>query len=105
SKSIGRMPVAGGAEIRILDHVQGGYWAVLEQGIYFLNRAFLDRPNPHTTIEFFSFATTQRPQIAVVEKQIPWYGPGFAVSPDGRWILLALIDQSESDIMLMENFR
>jgi len=105
SNSIWRMPVAGGAEIRILDQAQPGYWAVLEQGIYFLNRAFLDRWSPHTTIEFFSFATTQRTQIAVVEKQLFWGAPGFAVSPDGRWMLLTLIDQSESDIMLMENFR
>ncbi len=105
SNSIWRMPVAGGAEIRILDQAPEGYWAVLEQGIYFLNRAFLDRPSPHTTIEFFSFATTQKTQIAVVEKSSPWVVPGFAVSPDGRWMLLTQIDQSESDIMLMENFR
>src|SRR5262245_3314857 len=100
STSIWRRPVAGGAEIQILDQASHGYWAVLEQGIYFLNRA-----SPRTTIEFFSFATTQRTQIAVVEKRPFWAGPGFAVSPDGRWMLLTLIDQSESDIMLMENFR
>ena len=100
STSIWRRPVAGGAEIQILDQASHGYWAVLEQGIYFLNRA-----SPRTTIEFFSFATTQRTQIAVVEKRPFWAGPGFAVSPDGRWMLLSLIDQSESDIMLMENFR
>jgi hypothetical protein len=74
---------------------------VLEQGIYFLN----SKASPRTTIEFFSFATTQRTQIAVVEEELPWGVPGFDVSPDRRWILLALIDQRESDIMLMENFR
>ncbi|HKQ78890.1 MAG TPA: protein kinase, partial [Blastocatellia bacterium] len=100
SNSIWRMPVAGSAEIRILDQAPDGYWVVLEQGIYFLNRA-----SPHTTIEFFSFATNQRTQIAVVEKKVPRGGPGFAVSHNGRWMLLTLIDQSESDIMLMENFR
>jgi hypothetical protein len=31
--------------------------------------------------------------------------PGFAVSPDGRWILCAQLDQSGSDIILLENFR
>src|SRR5262245_20776799 len=81
SNSIWRMPVAGGAEIQILDQAPPGYWAVLEQGIYFLNRAFLDRPSPHSTIEFFSFATARRTQIAVVEKASHWGAPGFAVSP------------------------
>jgi hypothetical protein len=31
--------------------------------------------------------------------------PAFAVSLDGRWILCAQLDQSGSDIILMENFR
>ncbi len=98
---IWRMPATGGVELRILDQVRQGYWAVLEQGLYFLNT----KASPHTTIEFFSFATARRTQLAVVEKEFPLGTPGFAVSPDGRWMLLALIDQSESDIMLMENFR
>ncbi len=101
STSIWRMPVTGGVEIQILDQVHQGYWAVLEQGIYFLNT----KASPQTTIEFFSFATARRTQLAVIEKEITWAAPGFAVSPDGRWILLSMTDQSESGIMLMENFR
>jgi len=30
---------------------------------------------------------------------------GFAVSPDGGWLLYAQIDAGNSDIMLVENFR
>jgi len=29
----------------------------------------------------------------------------FDVSPDGQWILFERVDQVESDIMLVENFR
>jgi Tol biopolymer transport system component/DNA-binding winged helix-turn-helix (wHTH) protein len=96
-----RMPVAGGAEVQVLDQVQSGKWAALEQGIYFVN--LKAAPNP--TIEFFSFATARTARLAVIEKRVPLAPPGFAVSPDGRWILLVQDDQSESDIMLMENFR
>jgi eukaryotic-like serine/threonine-protein kinase len=114
--SIWRTPVDGGEEIQVLDQVRQGYWAVLEQGIYFLNTKatpystvesyFLNTTaTPHSTIEFFSFATGRTSQIAVVEKELRLAPPGFAVSPDGRWILLAQVDQRESDIMLMENFR
>ncbi len=101
STSIWQMPVTGGAEIQFLDQVHQGYWAVLEQGLYFLNT----KASPQTTIEFFSFATNRRTQLAVIEKDLVWAVPGFAVSPDGRWMLLSMTDQNESDIMLMENFR
>ncbi|MGH9844328.1 MAG: TolB family protein [Blastocatellia bacterium] len=101
ANSLWQTPVAGGEEVQVLDQVQSGYWAVLEQGIYFINL----NAAPQPTIEFFSFATARTTRIAVVEKRIPFAPPGIAVSPDGRWILLVLDEQSESDIMLMENFR
>lgn len=72
-----------------------------DQGIYFATAETPSRP----VIEFFSFATNQVTQIATLEKPIVQWFPGFAVSPDGRWILWAQMDQSGSDIMLVESFR
>ena len=95
---IWRMPVAGGDETKVLEQGRQGAWAVLDQGIYFVNF----QASPHQTIEFFSFATSRTTQIGVIEKS---FSNGFSVSPDGRWILWSQIDRSESDIMLMENFR
>jgi hypothetical protein len=43
--------------------------------------------------------------VGAIEKEPVAGDSGFAVSPDGRWILYAQRDQSGSDIMLMENFR
>ena len=99
--SLWRTPVAGGEEVQVLDQIFQGYWAVLERGIYFVN----PKATPHPTIAFFSFATAQTTQIVVLKKELALLSPGFGVSPDGRWILLSQIDQRESDIMLMENFR
>lgn len=95
-----RVPTMGGEESRVLDQIPQGYWGVLEQGIYYLN---VTAAKP--ALEFFSFATTHITQLAVIEKALPGGTPGFTVSPDGRWILLVQYDQSEGDIMLMENFR
>ncbi|MBS1806730.1 MAG: serine/threonine-protein kinase [Acidobacteria bacterium] len=101
STSLWQMPVTGGTESQVLERVHQGYWAVLEQGIYFLNA----QANPPSTIEFFSFATNRSTQLAVIEKEVTLPVPGFAVSPDGRWLLLTLMDHYQSDIMLLESFR
>ncbi len=101
---IWRVPVEGGEETLVLDLLQPGfwgYWAVSEQGIYFLN----SKTKPRPTIEFFRFATRRTTHVFVPEKY-PVYGhPGLALSPDGRWILYLQMDQTQSDIMLVENFR
>jgi hypothetical protein len=43
--------------------------------------------------------------VAEVEKPLQAWNSGLAVSPDGQWVLYPQIDQSGSDIMLVENFR
>lgn len=101
---IWRVAVEGGEEARVLDQPKLGYWgcwAVVNEGIYFINVEV----KQHPVIEFFSFATGRVRQIAAMEKEAVVAGPGFAISPDGRWILYAQVDQSGSDITLVENFR
>ncbi len=98
--SIWRMPVEGGEETRILDKNIGyGSWRVLEKGI-----CLIDEGATPAQIEFFDFATHRVKQIATLDKEKGLAG-GPVVSPDGQWILFARVDQVESDIMLVENFR
>ena len=101
---IWKVAVDGGEEVPVLDQPKlgyWGYWAVVDGGIYFVNVEV----KLHPTIEFFSFATGRVRQIATMEKEAVLAGPGFAISPDRRWILYAQVDQSGSDITLVENFR
>ncbi|MCI0524835.1 MAG: winged helix-turn-helix domain-containing protein [Acidobacteria bacterium] len=98
---IWRIPVEGGEETPVLDYHQAGFWRawnLTEQGIYFATAENPSRP----LIEFFSFTTGKVTQIASLEK--PFF-LGLSVSPDGRWLIYSQLDQSGSDIMLMENFR
>jgi serine/threonine protein kinase/Tol biopolymer transport system component len=97
-----RMSLSGGEETRILEQGNWGYWALLEQGICFLNQRALPQP----TLEFFNFATSQVTLFGRLERGRAFgSSPGVAVSQDGRWILYSQVDQNDNDIMLVENFR
>jgi Tol biopolymer transport system component len=104
TQGIWRVPVDGGEETPVLDQPKGGYWgywAVVDGGIYYVNIEV----KPHPTLEFFSFADGRKKQLAMMEKEAPVWTPSLAVSPDQSSILYTQLDQDESDIILVENFR
>lgn len=99
---IWKVPVEGGAESRVFEKGRWGNWALLEQGICFLNFA----ATPNAAIEFFNFATQQVTVLVNFEKsKTPFGPPPLTVSTDGQRLLYSQIDQIDNDIMLVENFR
>ena len=42
--------------------------------------------------------------VATIEKELFWSGPSLNTTADGRRILYVQMGQTESDIMLVENF-
>jgi Tol biopolymer transport system component len=102
-QGVWRVPVAGGEEIQVLDHGRQGSWALLDAGISLVG---LD-PESTPIIEFFSFATRRLTVITKLPKDLvrPVSFGSLAVSPDGRWILYTSNDRTESDLVLVENFR
>ncbi len=98
---IWKMPLQGGEEIRVLDQSGGeGWWswALTQNGIYFIN---FDT-EPHATLAYFEFATHRIVRISAMDKAP---SVGLAVAPDGRSILYVQNEFSESNIMLVKNFR
>jgi hypothetical protein len=96
-------PVDGGEERPVLNSVWQAYWAVAENGICFLDlTAGIRSPKP---IRFYDFRTRQTREIGTVEKQLPPDTPSISISADGRHLVWAEIDQSDSDLMLISNFR
>ncbi|MGI8958954.1 MAG: hypothetical protein ACR2IV_04160 [Bryobacteraceae bacterium] len=99
--SIWRIPADGGEETLVLDHIpdaDAGHWVAANGGLY-----FLVREGARATLNFLNFKTGRISPIMPVEK--PWDVSALAVSPDGRSLLFDQIDQSGSDLMLVENFR
>jgi Tol biopolymer transport system component/serine/threonine protein kinase len=101
---IWRVPTSGGEETLVLDVQHSGYWrqwTVVEQGIYFITADTPNRP----LIQFLNFATGKVTTVFALEKPLPGTLSGLSVSPDGRQLLWVQADQTNSDLMLMENFR
>jgi len=97
-----KMPVEGGEETRVIDqNIRWSYWRVLENTI-----CFLDWNATPPDIELFNFNTRQLKRITTVDRAKGGAGGGnLAVSPDGQWIIFARMDQIDSEIMLVEDFR
>ena len=96
-----RMPLLGGQETEILRDVEGGSWpnwGVTAAGIYDLSIWKF----PVVTIEFFEFATSKTTPIWTLEKEPGW---GLSMSSDGRSIVYIQNEFSESNLMMVKNFR
>lgn len=103
--AIWSVPAGGGAE-RPVPELQRfnrifRSWGVVKQGIYFMSK----EEGPRHVVRFFSFATRQVTPLLTLEKEPIWNYPDLALSPDGRRLLTARLDQEVNDLMLIENFR
>jgi Tol biopolymer transport system component/DNA-binding winged helix-turn-helix (wHTH) protein len=97
-----RIPTEGGEESEIISSLEPGYWgywAVVENGIYYLDM----KAKPG--IDFFDFTTHRSKRVFDLENRPASGAPGLAVSPDRKSILYTQLDALNSDIILVENFR
>ncbi len=97
-----RIPTNGGEEIELISSLEAGYWgywAVVDNGIYYLDMAA--KPG----IAFFDFTTHRTTRVFDLENRPAIEAPGLAVSSDKKTILYTQLDTLSSDIILVENFR
>ena len=98
-----RMPIEGGDEVLIHDKPRQSWWVVARGGIY-----FVDPDGPQTSLDFYSFATQKTTSAAALpggSRLYPQGGRALAISPDGRTVLITLVDKEEGDLYLVEGFR
>lgn len=95
---IWKMRVNGGPESRIVGPIQKRNFDVTNQGIYFVPRT----AGPPFVLQFLNFNTNTVSDILTLRQRL--YST-LSVSADERWLLYSTIDQEESDLMLVENFR
>jgi dipeptidyl aminopeptidase/acylaminoacyl peptidase len=100
-RAVWRLPLAGGEPVLIFEFPQrtdwGGDWIVADGGLFFLNR----NPSRQRTLEWFDFRTRRTTQLFALPGAYD-AGSGFAVSPDGAWLLFPQRDFVKSEIMMMD---
>src|ERR1700722_7631793 len=97
-----RIPTNGGEEAELISSLEAGYWgywAVVENGIYYLDKS--KKPE----IAFFNITTHRITRVFDMESRPASQAPGLAVSPDKKTILYTQWDATDSDIIFVENFR
>jgi Tol biopolymer transport system component/DNA-binding winged helix-turn-helix (wHTH) protein len=103
SPGVYRMPVNGaGDEQRITDQPRSdywGYWAVANDGIYFLNQS----ASP-AIIEFVALNGEHRTKVATLDHTPPPYS-GLTISPGGQFLLYSDRTEADSHINLVNDFR
>jgi Tol biopolymer transport system component/DNA-binding winged helix-turn-helix (wHTH) protein len=97
--SLWKVPVEGGEETEVIESIYSLAFAPVDQGIYFVP----SKPGEdYRSIQFLSFATGRVTTIATTSGHV---GYGFAVSPDGRWLIYSQYQPRPSDLRMVEKFR
>jgi hypothetical protein len=104
ASAVWKVPVAGGEETRVLGPVGAFEFAVVAEGIYFIE------PGPPgfagwikgNSLKFFRFTKGTAEKVFDI-KALPTMG--LSVSPDGRYVLFSQSNPFVQDLMLVENFR
>jgi Tol biopolymer transport system component len=93
-----KCPAHGGEEIIAYNIPLIEYqWCLSDEGMYFINRS-----ESIYSIDYYDNNTDQIKRILNVgKKQIAHP----TISPNGKWLVYTQLDQSESDIILVNNFR
>ncbi|MDX1531482.1 MAG: winged helix-turn-helix domain-containing protein [Rhodothermales bacterium] len=99
-RGIWRRPLAGGPEVQLVDGLDGGDWGnwwPTDGGL-----VFVERGEGGPFVVRYDFATGTRQRLAAIPNIA---SPSLTLSPDGRSVLYARVERSESDLMLVEGIR
>ena len=105
---IWRQPKAGGEETQVIPDFTAllqGYWAVVNDGIYYVQRKSLPNDTFVHHLKFYDFARGQAADLGTLTGHIENYVGGLTVSSDRRTVVYSQRTYESNEIMLVEHFR
>ncbi len=82
-----------------LSYLDWGNWVLTSEGIYYIIRK--ERPE-NDLLFFYSFGDQSQKKILELEDRLPQKDPSLALSPDGKVLLIGLLNRSSCDIQFIE---
>ncbi len=101
-----RVPAAGGEEEAVVERLRPGYWSYWSfgrDGIFYLDREDVEGGGARYPLRFFQLPGKKDTVVTYLSRRP--FNSGLSVAPDGKTFLYAQVDQSETDIMLIDGFR
>ena len=95
-----RVPIAGGDEQVVLEHIRPFLWSVTDSGIVFVARG-----RDFDAIDAYRFSDGRIARVGRLGFRIPGIYTHMTASRDGRWALATKMVRFESDLMRIDNFR
>jgi Tol biopolymer transport system component len=95
-----RLPLEGGLEEPVLEHVRPFLWSVTNTGI-----VFVTREQDFDAIDVYRFSDQQVARVGRLGFRIAGIYSHMTVSSDGRWALTTNLVRLDSDLMRLDNFR
>jgi dipeptidyl aminopeptidase/acylaminoacyl peptidase len=92
-----RTSTVGGPAVKVLNGVVHDAFAIIDTGIY-----FVDRDGSEARLQYYDFVTRRS---VTVTRGLGDIRPFITASPEGRVILVSRVDSALQDLMLVENFR
>ena len=95
-----RVPLDGGQAEPVLERVRPFLWSVTDPGI-----VFVTRESDFDAIDVYQFSDQRVVRAGRLGFRIPGIFAQMTASRDGRWVLATRMARSDSDLMMLDNFR